>query len=296
MPLGNGLDVIPLRIPAKWDAAWFETFCRDVLALGDVRNSDTGPGITVEGTSDGTATISATADVEAVADAAFILSSGADPALPNSRGLEVENGVFLLETSAGVIRLVLVDGGIFGNKIRPSAALSIMGNPNIAPAAAGVVDIVAGNNDTIMRRVADVLDFGELTVDMAPDALWPYAKIQDVSAGDRVLGRKTSIGPIEELEASEVLDMLGAAADGAVLVKVAGVWTPLAPGADDQVLTMVSGAPAWADLPDFALADATFVTEADESATLPNARQLTDGANTTINTATAGEIQVDAPP
>ena len=245
MALGNGLDKVPLRIPAKWDATWFESFVRDVLALADIRNADTGDGITITGASNEQATISATADVEAIADAAFILASGADPALPNSRELQVENGVLAIETSAGVIRIVLLDGGVFGNKIRPSVALSVMGNPSNATAVAGVTDIVAGGNDQVLRRVADALGFGGLTLDMAADALWTFAKLQTIANGS-ILGRR-SAGPglIEEITASELLDLIGNTT-GAILYRSSGGgWVLLPPAANGDVLTLAAGIPAW---------------------------------------------------
>lgn len=244
MPLGKGLDVIPLRIPAKWDAAWFEAFCRDVLALADVRNADTGDGIAITGQSNEQATISATTDVVSLTDAAYVLSSGADPVLPNSRGLEVENGVLAIETSAGVIRIVLLDGGVFGNKIRPSVALSVMGNPSNATPVAGVTDIVAGGNDQVLRRVADALGFGGLTLDMAADGLWTFAKLPSIATG-HLLGRM-SAGPglIEALTLTEALDIVGNTV-GAILFRDTGSWSVLVPAANGDRLELVSGKPAW---------------------------------------------------
>lgn len=59
-----------------------------------------------------------------------------------------------------------------------------------------------------------------------------YAKIQDISATARVLGRKTAgAGVTEELTESEVLDLLGSAAQGDILFRGASAWQYLAPGA-----------------------------------------------------------------
>jgi hypothetical protein len=290
---GKGFDAIPLRIPDKWDPEWFLGFVRDVLALGDVRNADAGPGISVDGTSDGTATISGSVDVEELTDSNFVVAE-ATALLANARVLDGEGGVIEIEDigPGATIRVKIAAHGVSFDKLPIVAPYSVVGNLLDEPAQPQA--IAAGADDRILIRTGGALGFAQLTIGTAPDALWTYAKIQNVAA-DRVLGRKTSTGPIEELTADEVLDMLGAAADGALLAKVGGAWTPLAPGADDQVLTMVAGAPAWADLPDFALADKTFVTATDESATLANSRQLISGTGSTVDTATAGKVKVNVP-
>jgi len=68
-------------------------------------------------------------------------------------------------------------------------------------------------------------------------------------ATSRILGRDTaSTGAIEELTLSEVLDLVGSAADGDILYRASGAWTRLAKGTASQVLRMNSGAtaPEWA--------------------------------------------------
>lgn len=76
-----------------------------------------------------------------------------------------------------------------------------------------------------------------------------YAKIQNVSASSRILGRKTSgAGTIEELTLSEILDFIGSAARGDILYRGASGWARLPAGTSGQFLkTNGSGAdPAWA--------------------------------------------------
>lgn len=98
---GQGLDVIPLRVPEKWDAVWFETFVRDVLALADVRNAVEGSGISVEGTSDGPATLAASADVLAILTASLITVTAPPAALTQARVLEAGNGITITDGGAG---------------------------------------------------------------------------------------------------------------------------------------------------------------------------------------------------
>lgn len=106
---GQGLDRIPLRIPERWDPGWFETFVRDVLSLADVRNATEGAGISIEGTSDGPATLAASADVLALLTAPFVTATP-QPLLTQSRTLEAGVGVSLDDDGAGGTITINVSG------------------------------------------------------------------------------------------------------------------------------------------------------------------------------------------
>lgn len=79
-----------------------------------------------------------------------------------------------------------------------------------------------------------------------------YAKIQNVSAAERILGRKTGggAGDIQEMTLTEVLDLVlpGAMAQGDILFRGASSWARLPAGASGNVLqTNGTGAnPSWA--------------------------------------------------
>lgn len=76
-----------------------------------------------------------------------------------------------------------------------------------------------------------------------------YAKMQNISATSRVLGRKTaSAGDTEECTLSEVLDFVGSAAQGDILYRGASTWTRLGAGTSGHYLkTLGTGAnPEWA--------------------------------------------------
>lgn len=76
-----------------------------------------------------------------------------------------------------------------------------------------------------------------------------YAKMQNVSATARVLGRKTAgAGDPEECTLSEVLDFIGSAAQGDILYRGASSWARLPAGTNGQFLkTQGAGAnPQWA--------------------------------------------------
>lgn len=94
-----------------------------------------------------------------------------------------------------------------------AAALTVIANATNASAAPTAVASAA--DDTVFRRTATTLNWGQLTVGMAPNDLWTYAKIQNVSATSRFLGRITAgAGDIEELtgtQATSLLDVFGAA-------------------------------------------------------------------------------------
>lgn len=98
-------------------------------------------------------------------------------------------------------------------------------------------------------------DKGDITV-ASSGATWTidnnavtYAKMQDVTATSRVIGRKTAgSGDPEELTLSETLDFVGSAAQGDILYRGAATWARLAAGTSGQFLqTLGTGAnPAWA--------------------------------------------------
>lgn len=97
-------------------------------------------------------------------------------------------------------------------------------------------------------------DKGDITVS-GSGATWTidsgvvtYAKLQDISATQRLLGRNTAgAGDAEEVSISTVLDWIGSA-QGSVLYRGASGWAVLAPGTSGQFLqTQGAGAnPQWA--------------------------------------------------
>lgn len=91
---------------------------------------------------------------------------------------------------------------------------------------------------------------GSFAATIASNAV-TYAKMQDVSATSRVLGRKTAgAGDTEECTLSEVLDFIGSAAQGDILYRGASSWARLGAGTSGQVLqTFGAGAnPQWVTL------------------------------------------------
>jgi hypothetical protein len=118
------------------------------------------------------------------------------------------------------------------------------------------VDIEIGADSSIGTGGAGVTDGdkGDITVS-ASGATWTvdndavtYAKMQNVSATSRLLGRKTGgAGDTEECTLSEALDFIGSAAQGDILYRGAASWARLAASTAGFVLRTggVGGDPSW---------------------------------------------------
>jgi hypothetical protein len=90
----------------------------------------------------------------------------------------------------------------------------------------------------------------ELKADVKDDSI-TYAKMQNVSATSRAIGRKTAgAGDPEELTLSELLDFIGGAAQGDILFRGAAGWARLAAGVSGKFLKTQGAAadPIWATI------------------------------------------------
>ncbi len=87
------------------------------------------------------------------------------------------------------------------------------------------------------------------TAGLVDDAV-TYAKMQNISATSRILGRKTAAaGDTEECTLSDILDFVGSAAQGDILYRGSSAWARLAAGTSGYVLKTqgASANPAWTD-------------------------------------------------
>ncbi len=104
------------------------------------------------------------------------------------------------------------------------AALSVIANA--VNSVATPTAVASSADDTVFRRTGATLNWGQLTVGMAPNDVWTYAKIQNVSATSRFLGRITAAaGDIEELtgtQATTLLDSFAGSVKGLVPVSAGG--------------------------------------------------------------------------
>lgn len=154
---GQGLQLIPFRIPEKWDAAWYARHLQEVLALADVRNAIEGSGITISGQPGEQATISTSDDLQNLLLQTFVL---AQPSgfLEFERTLAGEAGVIqIIDGGADAnITVELIDNGVTLGKLKELSSMGILGNPvddvgeiqNIQPEADG---------DVLTRQGTDLL-------------------------------------------------------------------------------------------------------------------------------------------
>ena len=118
-----------------------------------------------------------------------------------------------------------------------------------------------GGDIKSQSREISISDGGVGTTQLADNSV-TYAKLQEISAQFRALGRNSSgAGVVEEVTLSQLLDWIGSAAQGDILFRGASAWERLAAGTDGQILqTQGSGAnPQWVD-PAVALLDSGTVT------------------------------------
>lgn len=150
-----------------------------------------------------------------------------------------------LEISGGAVR-VKADG-IGNSHLRNSGALSVIGRS--ANSTGDPADISASpGSDAVLRESGSVLGFGTVaTAGVANNAI-TYAKLQDVTANQRLIGAATTGDP-SELAITTVLDWISSTR-GSVLYRGAGGWAALAPSTDGYVLKDggAGADPSWASV------------------------------------------------
>lgn len=144
-----------------------------------------------------------------------------------------------------------------------------------------------------------IIAAGQVVTASITDKNVTYAKIQDVSASSKILGRKTAAaGVIEECALTDVLDMVGSATRGDILVRGASAWGRVALGTQGQVMRSDGADLAMGNIPVLHAAE----EQANNTASTANLTAATWSQlvlNTTrineINSATVSSNQVSLP-
>lgn len=111
-------------------------------------------------------------------------------------------------TFRAMVTADIPDDGVTDAKLRDSAALSVIGRS--ANSTGDPADIAAGTDAYVLRRSGSSLAFGQVATGGITDSAVTYAKIQNVSATNRLLGRYSSgAGVVEELTPAQSLILLG---------------------------------------------------------------------------------------
>jgi hypothetical protein len=148
--------------------------------------------------------------------------------------------------AAGVERRVIFDGAL--TLTHNPTSLVLPGNANITTAAGDSAVFISegsGNWRCVSYNKADGTSVGAATI--ANDSV-TYAKMQNVSATQRVIGRNTAgSGDPEEVTLTQLLDWIGSAAQGDLLYRDSSSWARLAAGTSGKILRTngASANPSW---------------------------------------------------
>lgn len=149
--------------------------------------------------------------------------------------------------AAGIVRTVRFTGAL--TLTHNATSLILPGSANITTANGDVAQfrsLGSGN----WKCVSYIKQDGTSIVSSITDKSVTYAKIQDISATKRVLGRNTAgAGVTEEVTLTQLLDWIGTAAQGDILYRDSASWGRLAAGTSGQFLKTQGSAanPIWAN-------------------------------------------------
>ena len=207
------------------------TLSSQVLTRGEIQNDDIrdSGALSVVGRS-----------ANSTGDVADISASAASGAVLRESGSALGFGTV---ATAG-----LTNDAVTDPKLRDSGALSVIGRS--ANSGGDPADISASAaSGAVLRESGSTLGFGTVATAGIADAAVTYAKIQDVSATARGLGRNTSgSGDVEEVTLTQILDWIGSAAQGDILYRDSSAWARLGAGTSGHFLKTQGAAanPTWA--------------------------------------------------
>jgi hypothetical protein len=186
-----------------------------------------------------------------------VLATG-DRILIQDQATSAENGIYVVNASGAPTRATDADTG---TELVNASVYVAEGTVNadkqfVCTTNAPITINVTGLTYTEFSSGGGLVDsdYGDITVSGSGSVMTidndavTYAKMQNVSATSRVLGRKTAAaGDVEEVTLSELLDFIGSAAQGDLLYRGAAGWSRLAAGTSGHFLkTQGAGAdPLW---------------------------------------------------
>jgi len=179
-------------------------------------------------------------------------------------------------SSANSFGMTIANAAVTFAKFQNIAASSLFGNNAGAPGAGTNISLGAtlafsGAALQTAAHTGDVTSSANSFALTIPNDTVTYAKMQNVSATSRILGRKTaSAGDPEECTLSEILDFIGSAAQGDILYRGSSGWARLGAGTSGDFLKTNGAAanPAWATASGSAVAATQAEQEAASSTTV----------------------------
>ena len=166
-------------VPEKWSQQWFRGFITQFLQPADTRNATAGLGISISTSFGLPPTVSSQNQ-----DLSYLVVTP-DSNAPNERVISGEVGVVTLTDGGpgGNLTIGIATGGIGPAQLQQPVSTSVLGNPTAL--TAGVTDIQATADDTVLARTSGSLAFQAL----------PVAAIEPIGA-DTVIGNATGAAAV----------------------------------------------------------------------------------------------------
>jgi hypothetical protein len=251
-----------LRIPVTDSTSLTTQLVAAATRAGNLLSFDSsGNVVATIGTTDVSTVAGISADVEAVSDIAANVTTVAGIAANVTTVAGISGNVTTVagvsasvSTVAGVSANVTTVAGISADVTAVAADIANISAvadalPDIESLLNGAITSVTAANGSITvagTATAPTISRAALTGDVTASAgsnsttiaagTVTYAKLQDVSATSRLIGRKTAgSGDAEEVTTSEALDFIGSTR-GSLLYRGASGWAELTPGTSGQLL------------------------------------------------------------
>lgn len=228
---------------------------------------------------------------------AYVLTTNQNYAAKDSSFVADYTVAFQIDGDCGTPVTLNVDG-LGAKPLRSAAGVELLAGALKAGAIYSATYKTSNSGEWILQNATTVLADGQVATAKIADGAVTYAKLQDVSATSRILGRKTaSAGDVEECALTDVLDMIGSAARGDILVRGASAWARVALGGQGAVLRSDGTDTAMGPIPLLHLRDQVASAAAPQSLTNStwNTRRLQTTVTNEITGASIASNQLTLP-